>query len=88
MFVRRIATALLLCVPVAHSASAQPAGTGQWHVMQDAVIYGLFNHQGGPRGGDELRLLDAVTVGKRLPGAPSDRRNVRRATTRRLPASA
>jgi len=25
-----------------------------WHFMQDGVIYGLFNHQGGPRGGDEF----------------------------------
>ena len=24
--------------------------------MQDAVVFGLFNHQGGPRGGDELRV--------------------------------
>jgi hypothetical protein len=26
----------------------------RWQLMQDGVIYGLFNHQGGPRGGDEL----------------------------------
>src|SRR5713101_1004980 len=25
-----------------------------WHFMQDGVVYGLFNHQGGPRGGDEF----------------------------------
>ena len=24
--------------------------------MQDGVVYGLFNHQGGPRGGDELKV--------------------------------
>jgi hypothetical protein len=24
--------------------------------MQDGVVYGLFNHQGGPRGGNELRV--------------------------------
>jgi hypothetical protein len=28
-----------------------PAG---WHLMQDGVVYGLFNHQGGPRGDDEF----------------------------------
>src|SRR5918994_3872853 len=29
----------------------------EWlNVMQDAVVYGLFNHQGGPRGGTELRV--------------------------------
>ena len=25
-----------------------------WRFMQDGVIYALFNHQGGPRGGDEF----------------------------------
>jgi hypothetical protein len=25
-----------------------------WQLIQDGVVYGLFNHQGGPRGGDEL----------------------------------
>ena len=29
----------------------QPSG---WQFMQDGVVYGLFNHQGGPRGGDEF----------------------------------
>ena len=28
--------------------------TPGWHVMQDAVVFGVFNHQGGPRGGDEF----------------------------------
>ena len=26
-----------------------------WRVMQDAVVLGMFNHQGGPRGGDEFK---------------------------------
>jgi hypothetical protein len=26
-----------------------------WQFMQDGVIYGLFNHQGGPRGGNEVK---------------------------------
>ena len=30
------------------------ASPGNWHVMQDGVIYGLFNQQGGPRGGREF----------------------------------
>ena len=43
------------------SVHAQPIArsrndTGKWHVMQDAVVYGLFNHQGGQRGGDEMRV--------------------------------
>jgi hypothetical protein len=25
-----------------------------WQLMQDGVLYGLLNHQGGPRGGDEF----------------------------------
>ncbi|MBS1818434.1 MAG: hypothetical protein JSU08_10920 [Acidobacteria bacterium] len=28
---------------------------GGWHLMQDGAVYLLFNHQGGARGGDELR---------------------------------
>ncbi len=27
-----------------------------WGFMQDGVAYGLFNHQGGPRGGDEFTM--------------------------------
>ena len=30
--------------------------TPGWHLMQDGVVYGLFNHQGGPRGGNEFVL--------------------------------
>jgi hypothetical protein len=34
---------------------ASPATASEdWHVMQDGVIYGLFNQQGGPRGGREF----------------------------------
>lgn len=35
-----------------HPSPSGPA-TG-WQLMQDGVVYGLFNHQGGPRGGDEF----------------------------------
>src|SRR5436190_19789356 len=27
-----------------------------WQFMQDAVVFGMFNHQGGPRGGNEIRV--------------------------------
>jgi hypothetical protein len=27
----------------------------RWQFMQDGVLFGLFNHQGGPRGGDEFK---------------------------------
>jgi hypothetical protein len=37
-----------------HAAPEQAAST--WTFMQDGVVYGLYNHQGGPRGGDEARL--------------------------------
>jgi hypothetical protein len=32
-------------------ASASP-----WTFMQDGVVFGMFNHQGGPRGGDEFKV--------------------------------
>jgi hypothetical protein len=38
--------------PVSTDQMAMP--TGGWHLMQDGVVYGLYNHQGGPRGGDEF----------------------------------
>lgn len=33
-----------------------PMDTPGWHVMQDAIVFGMFNHQGGPRGGDEFKV--------------------------------
>jgi hypothetical protein len=33
-----------------------PAEDNVWSFMQDGVVFGLFNHQGGPRGGDEFRV--------------------------------
>jgi hypothetical protein len=56
MCTRWIGAALLVTLSFAPSASAQLAEPGAWHVMQDAIVYGLFNHQGGSRGGDELRV--------------------------------
>lgn len=56
MFIRWIAIAFVFSVVLPQSASAQAAEPSTWHVMQDAVVYGLFNHQGGPRGGDEFRV--------------------------------
>jgi hypothetical protein len=56
MFLRWIGALLAIAVVFPHSASAQSTESAGWHVMQDAVVYGLFNHQGGPRGGDEVRL--------------------------------
>jgi hypothetical protein len=41
--------------PTGHMPPDQMNMTG-WHVMQDGVVYGLFNHQGGPRGDDEFVL--------------------------------
>jgi len=40
--------------PHVHDAAA-PAGPG-WRFMQDGVVYGLFNNQGGPRGDREFVL--------------------------------
>ncbi|HEX6972813.1 MAG TPA: hypothetical protein VF147_00345, partial [Vicinamibacterales bacterium] len=33
-----------------HAAMQPPS----WHLMQDGVAFLTFNHQGGPRGGDEI----------------------------------
>ena len=33
-----------------------PMDTPGWHFMQDSVVFGMFNHQGGPRGGDEFKV--------------------------------
>ena len=37
-----------------HGEMPPPAAASNWHLMQDGVVYGLFNHQGGPRGGTEF----------------------------------
>ena len=56
MSIKWMTAALLVSIPFTPNLSAQPNDTGKWHVMQDAVVYGLFNHQGGQRGGDEMRV--------------------------------
>jgi hypothetical protein len=35
---------------------APEAGASTWTFMQDGVAFGMYNHQGGPRGGDELEV--------------------------------
>jgi hypothetical protein len=52
---------LALGAPVTAGAQAPPAramssDASHWHVMQDAIVIGMFNHQSGPRGGDEFRV--------------------------------
>jgi hypothetical protein len=32
------------------------AAASTWTFMQDGVVFGIFNHQGGPRGGDEFNV--------------------------------
>jgi hypothetical protein len=56
MFVRWIAAAVAIGTVFPVSASAQSTDSSGWHVMQDAAVYGLFNRQGGPRGGEEFRV--------------------------------
>lgn len=36
-----------------HAQMTMPAAGG-WQLMQDGIVFANFNHQGGPRGGDEL----------------------------------
>src|SRR4029453_5491670 len=38
-----------------HMQMNMPAESS-WMLMQDGVVYEIFNHQGGPRGGDEFRV--------------------------------
>lgn len=56
MSLRLIVPVIVLALVVPASASGQPSAGPTWHVMQDAVVFGLFNHQGGPRGGDEFKV--------------------------------
>src|SRR5881275_3266765 len=30
------------------------SGNKTWELMQDGIVFGEFNHQGGPRGGNEF----------------------------------
>jgi hypothetical protein len=56
-FVAAAAACLVMSgVVVSAQEHQHPAGDDSgWALMHDGVIYGLFNHQGGPRGGDELK---------------------------------
>ena len=42
--------------PAVHQHGEMPpaAAASNWHLMQDGVVYGLFNQQSGPRGGKEF----------------------------------
>ena len=48
------ADAQVIASPEAHDHMQMANSAGRWHLIQDGVVYGLFNHQGGPRGGDEF----------------------------------
>ncbi len=64
--IRAQCAALALLVLGARPAAAQQSETHDetsqrasgWHFMQDWKVFGMYNHQGGPRGGDEFRLPD------------------------------
>ena len=40
--------------PVQQQMAGMQMQPESWHLMQDGVVYGLFNSQGGPRGGEEF----------------------------------
>jgi hypothetical protein len=43
--------------PAPHQHMQMPMpDASAWMLMQDGVIFGIFNHQGGPRGGDEFKV--------------------------------
>jgi hypothetical protein len=35
---------------------APEGNASTWTFMQDGIVFGMFNHQGGPRGGDEFKV--------------------------------
>jgi hypothetical protein len=47
------AAALAQDTPDDHMQMNMPANSG-WQFMQDGIVFAEFNHQGGPRGGDEF----------------------------------
>jgi hypothetical protein len=40
--------------PHDHGSMPMPDSTSGWHLMQDGILFAGWNHQGGPRGGDEF----------------------------------
>jgi hypothetical protein len=40
--------------PHDHAQMQRESPAPAWHLMQDGIVYAEFNHQGGPRGGDEF----------------------------------
>ncbi len=51
----RVCSLVVVClIGAARVASAQLSAPPSWMLMQDGVVYGLFNQQGGPRGGREV----------------------------------
>lgn len=40
--------------PHDHAAMPMPDAASGWHFMQDGIVFAGWNHQGGPRGGDEF----------------------------------
>lgn len=60
---RRVFVSVIVGLMVPVSASAQdphaghpPQASPGWQLMQDGLVLGLFNHQGGPRGGREFAV--------------------------------
>lgn len=38
-----------------HAGHDMPGAAPPWMLMSDGVLFGTFNHQGGPRGANEFR---------------------------------
>jgi hypothetical protein len=47
---------LVIAQETSHQHQHAETGISEWTFSQDGVVYGLFNHQGGPRGGDEFKV--------------------------------
>jgi len=66
--IAQLTLVLITFVPTANAQNTPPNGqpmhmppgmsmeTPGWHFMQDGVVFGVFNHQGSPRGGDDFRV--------------------------------
>src|SRR2546423_6051765 len=39
-----------------HQHPHEEAPVSGWTFSEDGIVFGLFNHQGGPRGGDEFKV--------------------------------
>jgi hypothetical protein len=52
----RLVVCLVLCLVCVGARAARAQDSSGWQFMHDGAVFGVFNHQGGLRGGDEFRV--------------------------------